>query len=337
MTNNKHVAIIGAGAFGTALALAMARGNHHVTLIPQTKDHEHELITHRENKTYFPWFTLDSRIDINSDYSVLQTADVILWVIPTQYSHGLLSTIKSTIPDHVPFVICSKGIDCTQTPVTHDSLLSSIVAKIINNPLAVLSGPNLAIEIAQGLPAAATLAADSMDMAEHLSHLLSTPLFSLFAHDDMIGVQIAGAVKNIIAIAGGIISGAELGQNAKAALLGRGLEEMKSLGMAMGARSETFFSLAGMGDLILTCTSTHSRNTSLGIALGQGKSLREILESRNIVSEGVYTAEAVHSLSKRYQIDMPICEAVYQVVQQNIPVGAVMKALIGARNSIHSF
>ena len=333
MTNSKHVAIIGAGAWGTALALAMARGNHHVTLVPQTKDHEHELITYRENKTYFPGVTLDSRIDIHSNCNILQTVDVILWVIPTQYSHSLLSTIKSIIPDHIPFIICSKGIDCTQTPVTHDSLLSSIVAKVIKNPLAVLSGPNLAIEVAHGLPAAATLAADSKDRAEHLANLLSTPLFSLFAHDDMIGVQIAGAIKNIIAIASGIISGCELGQNAKAALLSRGLQEMKALGVAMGARAETFFSLAGMGDLILTCTSNQSRNTSLGVALGQGKSLKEILESRNSICEGVHTAEAVHSLSRRYQISMPICEAVYQVVQQNIPVGTVIEALIGARNS----
>lgn len=330
MTNSKHVAVIGAGAWGTALSMAMARGNHRVTLMPQTQDHAQELITYRENKTYFPGFVVNSKINIQSDYTLLQTADVILWVIPTQYSLSLLSTIKQTIPDHIPFIICSKGIDCTKKPVTHDSLLSSIIGKIINNPLAVLSGPNLALEIAQALPAAATLAAESKDTAERLASFLSTPFFPLFAHDDIIGVQLAGALKNVIAIASGILSGKELGQNAKAALLSRGLQEIRSLGMAMGAQSETFFGLAGMGDLILTCTSNKSRNTSLGVALGKGRSLKEILQSCNSVCEGVYTAEAVHSLREQYQVDMPICEAIYQVLQQNISVHTAIEALIGA-------
>lgn len=329
MSNNKHIAIVGAGAWGTALSMAMVRGNHQVTLVAQSGVHAQELTLHRENKTYFPGVKLNTEINIQSDYTVLKTADIILWVIPTQYSHSLLSTIKSTIPAHVPFVICSKGIDCSQTPVTHDSLLSSIVAEIINNHLAVLSGPNFAAEVANGLPAAATLAADSKERADHFAKVLSTPLFSLFAHDDMIGVQIAGAVKNVVAIASGMVVSRELGQNASAALLSRGLQEIQSLGVAMGAQSETFFSLAGMGDFILTCTSTQSRNTSLGVALGQGKPLKEILVSGNSICEGVYTAEAVHSLSARYQIAMPICEAVYQVLQQNISVDMAIKALIG--------
>ncbi|RZI46499.1 NAD(P)H-dependent glycerol-3-phosphate dehydrogenase [Candidatus Finniella inopinata] len=333
MSNNKHVVIVGAGAWGTALAMAMARGRHHVTLVPQSEAHAHELINHRVNKTYFPDITLDPKIQVDGDYNILKTADVILWVIPTQYTHSLLSSIKSMIQDHVPFIICSKGIDCTQTPVTRDSLLSSIVSKIIENPVAFLSGPNFAIEVARGLPAAATLAAHSKDLAEYLAGLLSTPLFPLFFHDDMIGVQIAGALKNVIAIASGIISGRELGKNAGAALLSWGLQEMKTLGVAMGARSDTFFSLAGMGDLILTCSSTESRNTSLGVALGQGVPLKEILASRNSVCEGMHTAGAVHNLSKQYQLVMPICETVYQVVQENISVDAAVHILMGAGNS----
>lgn len=330
MSENKHIVIIGAGAWGTALAQAMSRGDHKISLVAQTPAHAHELNHHQENKMYFPGIPLDSKIEFTHEVEILKSADTILWVIPTQYTSQLLKEIKDFIPSHIPIVICSKGIDCSHFPVTKESLLSVIISKLINNPLAVLSGPNFAKEIAQGLPAAATLAAPTLEQAEGLIKTLTTPLFPLYPSDDIIGVQIAGAIKNVIAIANGILLGRELGQNAQAVLLSRGLQEIKNLGLAMGAKAETFFSLAGMGDFILTCTSTQSRNTSVGAALGQGQTLDDFLASRNSVSEGVYTAKAVHSLATYYQVNMPVCEAVYQLLEKKISVDETLEFLLNA-------
>ena len=316
MVRKKNITIIGAGAWGTALALLMARGDHHVYLMPQTLDHADELETFRENKTYFPGVPLDSRIHITCDREVFKETDIILWVIPAQYSRGLLSDLKDHIPGHIPIIVCSKGIDCTQTQVTHQSLLSVIINKLTDNPLAVLSGPNFALEVAQGMPAAATLASNTLEFANTLAKDLSQPLFQLFPSDDIIGVQVTGAIKNVLAIASGLVAGKGLGQNINAALITQGLAEIRHLGIAMGAQSHTFFSLAGMGDLILTCTSTQSRNTSLGFALADGQTLDQILASRNNISEGVYTAKAVHTLAKHYNVDMPICNAVYRLLYE---------------------
>jgi glycerol-3-phosphate dehydrogenase (NAD(P)+) len=327
MSKNKRIVIIGAGAWGTALAIAISRSSHRVTLVARSHTHAHELNHYRENKTYLSGIPLDSKVEFTHETEVLKTADIILWVIPTQYSRQLIKEVKDFISPDVPFVICSKGIDCTHFPITQNSLLSVIISKLLTNPLAVLSGPNFAKEIAQGLPAAATLAAPQLERAQSLAEILSTPLFPLYPNDDIIGVQIAGAIKNVIAIASGILLGSQLGQNAQAALLSCGLQEIKNLGLAMGAKSETFFSLAGMGDFILTCTSTQSRNTSVGVALSQGQTLEQILASRNSISEGVYTAKAVQSLANHYQVAMPICETVYQLLEQKISLEAAIKNL----------
>lgn len=327
MIKNKHIAVIGAGAWGTALAVALNRSNHCVTLVAQTPAHAYELNHYRENKTYLAGIPLDSKIKVTDRAEVLKTADIILWVIPTQYTPQLMKEIKDFIPTFIPVVICSKGIDCTNFPVTSNALLSVIISEYLKNPLAVLSGPNFAKEIAQGLPAAATLAASNLQEAGALTKILTTPFFSLNPSDDMVGVQVAGALKNVVAIASGILLGRQLGQNAQASLLSFGLQEIKNLGLVMGAKSETFFGLAGMGDFILTCMSIDSRNTNLGVNLSQGRSLDEILSSQNGVSEGANTAKAVHSLADYYGVDMPICSAIYQFLERKISLEEVIKVL----------
>lgn len=327
MSEKKHIMIVGAGAWGTALSMALAHKNNPITLIAQTPDHTEEIKKDNENTKYFPGFILSKKISITHDYATLKKADIILWVIPAQYTRQLLKDIQLFIPPNIPFIICSKGIDCTQKSVTKESLLSLMISKIIHNPLSVLSGPNFASEIAQGLPAAATIASESKEEAALLSQALSTDTFHLHPHDDKIGVQIAGSLKNVIAIASGLVLGRRLGQNAQAALLSSGLQEIRLLGLKMGAQSDTFFTLAGMGDFILTCTSTQSRNTSLGYELGQGKVLEKILQSKNSVHEGLYTCKAVHSLAKYYQVQMPIFETVYGLLQGQISVDDAIKEL----------
>ena len=327
MLNKKNIVIVGAGAWGTALSLAMSRTGHCITLMPQTQEHEHELKTYRENKTYFPNISLDPQVQITIDAKVFKTADVVLWVIPAQYTYDYLNKIRAYIPLTVPIVICSKGIDCTQKTVSAESLLSSIIRKILPNSLAVLSGPNFAAEIAQNMPAAATLAADTLKFAQTLADILSQPLFQLVPSEDLIGVQVTGAVKNVLAIACGLVIGQKLGQNALAAVITQGLAEICRLGVAMGGKPDTFSSLAGIGDLMLTCSSAQSRNTSLGLALAEGQTLTQVLASRTNVTEGLYTAQAIQILAHDYSVPMPICRAVYNLLYEGESVDHTLKSI----------
>lgn len=328
MNKQKHIAVLGAGAWGTALSIAMHKAGHQVSLFPRSQEQGEEIQKTRENKKYLLGITLDPDIQVNSELEKLKNANVVLWVVPTQHSKATAEKIKFLLPSEIPVVICSKGIVTSGEIVNEDSLLTAVISRIIHNPLAILSGPNFASEVAHGLPAAATLAASSCDLAFSLTKTLAHPFFRLYASDDPIGVQIAGAIKNVIAIASGIVLGKNLGNNANAALITRGLAEMRRLGIALGGKLETFLGLAAVGDLTLTCSSQQSRNMSLGIALGRGQKLRDILAHSHSVTEGVYTAEAVYKLSILKSIPMPICQAVYRILYQHEKVEDVMKSLL---------
>lgn len=333
MTSKKRIAILGAGAWGTALSVAMHKAGHPVSLLPRRPEQAEEIQKTRENKRYLKDICINPEIQVSSKFETLKDADIVLWVIPTQYSGEMAKKLNSYIPSHAPIVICSKGIDAHNEIIDEHSLLTAIIGKELPNPLAVLSGPNFAIEIAKGLPAAATLAASSSDLAFSLAETLKSPLYRIYASDDSIGVQVAGAIKNVIAIASGIVLGKNLGNNANAALITRGLAEMRRLGLALGGKLETFLGLAAVGDLTLTCSSPQSRNMSLGIALGTGKKLRDILAHTCSVTEGVYTAEAVYKLSTLKSIPMPICQAVYKILYHGEKVDDVIKSLLARQTT----
>jgi glycerol-3-phosphate dehydrogenase (NAD(P)+) len=311
----------------------MHKAEHKVTLFPRRIEQTEEIQRTRENKKYLQGVSISPEIQVNSEFETLKNADIVLWVIPTQHSGEIAQKLNSYLPAHAPIVICSKGIDAHSEIIDERSLLTAVIGRELSNPLAVLSGPNFAIEIAQGLPAAATLAASSSELAFSLADILKNPFYRIYASDDPIGVQVAGAVKNVIAIASGIVLGKNLGNNANAALITRGLAEMRRLGLALGGKLETFLGLAAVGDLTLTCSSRQSRNMSLGAALGTGEKLRDILEHTHTVAEGVYTAEAVHKLSTLKSISMPICEAVYKILYHNENVDDVIKSLLARKTT----
>ncbi len=337
MTTNKHIAVLGAGAWGTALAVSMYQAGHQVTLIPRRQEHAEEINNVRENQRYLKGIRLEPSVNVSTDLSILKTAEILLWVVPAQHTREMAKTVLPYLPFDIPIVICSKGIDTHLEIIDENSLLTSVLAKTLPNPMAILSGPNFAIEVAQGLPAAATLAAFSRKLALDLAWTLRHPRFRIYASDDPIGVQIAGATKNVIAIACGIVLGKKIGNNANAALITRGLAEIRRLGMSLGGKIETFLGLAAVGDLTLTCSSQQSRNMALGMALGSGQKLEEILAGRNTVTEGVHTAEALHKFAISEEISMPICQAVYEILYKKRDVEDVINALLSRQSDWEEF
>ncbi|HCM83158.1 MAG TPA: hypothetical protein DIS76_01155, partial [Rhodospirillaceae bacterium] len=265
-----------------------------------------------------------SNVVVTADAKSLAASKVILLVVPTQFVPDVLSGLKNDLPESAPVVICGKGIH-----VQSQKLLPEIAAEILpDHSIAVLSGPNLAPEVARGLPAAATIAAKDDETAKMIAGYLRTPAFRPYASTDVIGVALAGALKNVIALASGMVIGAGLGENAQAAIITRGMAEIARLGAAMGARPETFMSLAGIGDMMLTCHAKTSRNFSCGFALGQGQSLSDIMASRNSVTEGVTTVGPALALAEKYKIELPICAVVASVLNDEMNVGAALAQLM---------
>ncbi len=271
-----------------------------------------------------PAFSCRKNITVTSDIHALAECGIILAAVPTQYMPGLLFSLKNHLPA-APVVICAKGVH-----LETGLLLPDAIAQVagLRNPLAVLSGPNLAHEIAAGLPAAATIAAGDENLARDLAEALRTPSFRPYAATDVMGAALAGALKNVIALAAGMVTGAGLGENARAAIITRGMAEMMRLGAAMGARAETFMGLAGIGDVMLTCHAPTSRNFSCGFALGQGQSLTAIMENRKSVTEGVMTVEPALVLARKHGVELPICAVVAAVVNNEINVGAALAQLM---------
>ncbi len=318
------IAIIGAGAWGTALAIAMTGTGARTILLARRGEHAEAMRRVRENTEYLPGIPLPEALEITAEAKALEHAGIVLAVPPAQALRSSLSRLGAHIRTDAPLVLCCKGIE-RETGL----FMSQVAAETMpDNPVAVLSGPTFAHEVARGLPAAVTLAAREADLGRRLVTALGRPTFRPYYSPDVTGVEIGGAVKNVIAIACGIVMGQALGENARAALIARGLAEVTRLGIALGARRETMMGLAGLGDLVLTCSSTASRNTSLGLALGEGASLQDILRQRKTVSEGVWTAAALAVLAKERQIDMPITRAVNAVLHEGAPIPATIDALL---------
>ncbi len=313
MNKSEKIGIIGAGAWGTALAVRLAQ-NHAITLWAHEKETIQAINQSRENRFFLPKIVLPQNIRGVGNFDALSSCPILFFVPPAQFLRPIIRAAKPHIEDSVIAVICSKGIEAQRDGQDSGALMSEIVAEELPQAqVAILSGPSFAAEAAQGLPIALTLAAKP-DLAQSLIEMFSTPDFRLYPSDDIIGAQIGGAVKNVLAIACGIAEGRKLGQNARAALITRGLAETLALCQKLGGQSQTLMGLSGIGDIVLTCTSIASRNTSLGMALGEGQNLDDIMRTRKSVSEGIHTAHSLHKLAQKHDLLMPICFAVHNIL-----------------------
>lgn len=322
----KSVSVFGAGAWGTALAQTFARNDLAVRLWSRNAAVVDTVNATHTNPEYLPDIILHDGITATDDLKQASHSEVIVLVIPTQHVASIIEQAAPFIAAATPILIAAKGIE-----ISTGRLLSHVVSAILpDNPVGILTGPSFAIEVANDLPAALMVAMPEShsDLAYQLCETLSTPHFRLYASDDVIGAQIGGAVKNVIAIACGIAHGKKMGDNARAALLTRGLAEMVRLGEALGADPQTFLGLSGVGDLTLTCSAMQSRNFSLGAAIGEGRRASDILASRSSVAEGYYTADAIVKLARKLDIDMPICFAVYETLHKEKAIDHVIRGLL---------
>ncbi|NML10485.1 NAD(P)-dependent glycerol-3-phosphate dehydrogenase [Sphingobium sp. AR-3-1] len=312
--------VIGAGAWGTALAQLLASDGQSVALWALEPDVIDAINHVHENPLYLANIPLSPSIRATGAMADLGSCDLLLVVSPAQH----LRSVVAQAPAGVPLVLCSKGIEAGT------SLLMSEVAAQAQptSPIAVLSGPTFAHEVAKGLPTAITLACEDRALGQRLAARIARPSFRPYLSDDVIGAEIGGAVKNVLAIACGVAEGAGLGLNARAALISRGFAEMTRFGLARGARPETLGGLSGLGDLVLTCSSTNSRNFSLGKGLGEGASAAALLANRRTVAEGAFTAPVLRDAARAAGVEMPVVEAVCALLADAAPLGAVIDALL---------
>jgi glycerol-3-phosphate dehydrogenase (NAD(P)+) len=321
--NMQRISVIGAGAWGTALAILAERAGCAVTLWTRRAEQAEELKAARENATYLPGVPLAPALRIETDLARALDADAVLYAQPAQHFRAFCRKAAS-LWKGAALVITAKGIECET-----GALLNEIAAiELASASTVILSGPSFAAEAARGLPTAVALAGERADLVEALMAALAHGAFRPYGSDDPTGVEVAGAVKNVLAIACGIVLGRGLGENARAALITRGLAEVTRLALAKGGRAETLMGLAGNGDLILTATSLKSRNTSLGFDLGQGKALAAILASRRSIAEGVTTAAAVSTLAERIGVDMPISFAVNRILKDASSIDDEIRGLL---------
>jgi glycerol-3-phosphate dehydrogenase (NAD(P)+) len=324
MTTIERIAVIGAGAFGTALSLAAHSAGRTVCLWTRSAAFAAELSEKRENAVYLPGVPLSPEIAVTASLQEAGDHDAVLMAVPAQHLRTIAARFAPVLPADVPVVSCAKGIEEESLKLMTDVLAETLPGR----PLAVLSGPTFAAEIARGCPSAITLACRDPVIGKNLIRALGSRRFRPYLSDDLVGAQVGGAVKNVLAIACGIVTGRKLGDNARAALITRGLAEIVRLGRHMGARAETLMGLSGLGDLTLTCNAMQSRNYSLGVALGEGRTLEAILAERKSVTEGVHSAAGVVALAERHALEMPISEAAHAVLNLGAGVEETIEGLL---------
>ena len=297
------IGVIGGGAWGTALAQAMAGNGSEVRLWVRETDVMAAINERHRNPDYLPGVALSENITATDDLAWVAEVSPVLVVTPAQHMRSVLSNMPAK---GQALILCSKGIEAGSHKFLHHVAAESVAG----SPIAVLSGPTFAHEVAQGLPTAVTLAAENMELAQQLASVIARPALRPYVSSDVVGAEIGGAVKNVLAIACGVVDGAGLGQNARAALIARGFAEMTRYGLARGARAETLAGLSGLGDLVLTCSSTSSRNFSLGVGLGRGGSAAALMADRKTVAEGAFTAPVLRQSAEAAGVDMPVTQAV---------------------------
>ncbi len=316
--------VIGAGAWGTALAQVCARAGLAPTLWAREAEVAEGIRDTRENSLFLPGVTLDPALTVTTDLADLSGCDMILAVAPAQHMRAALAGLAPHLRAGAPVLLCAKGVEQGSL-----KLMTEVLAETLPGAApAVLSGPSFAGEVARGLPTAVTLACPDPALGQDLAKALATPSFRPYWSDDMIGAEAGGAVKNVLAIACGVVEGRGLGRSAHAALITRGFAELTRLAVALGGRAETVAGLCGLGDLVLTCSSPQSRNMSVGLALGRGESLQAALSGKLSVAEGVASAPAVRALARRLKVETPICEAMAAVLAGEIGLDAAIEGLL---------
>ncbi|MES2120023.1 MAG: NAD(P)H-dependent glycerol-3-phosphate dehydrogenase [Pseudomonadota bacterium] len=316
-----RIGVVGGGAWGTALAQVAASGGDETLLWALEREVVEGVNARSENPIFLPGIPLDPAIRATGDLAELQGCDALLVVTPAQHMRAVLEGMAGW---DKPLLLCAKGIEEKSGALLNHVARSACPAAQV----AVLSGPTFAHEVAKGMPTAVTLAAEDPALADALRERIALPTFRIYVSDDVTGAEIGGAVKNVLAIACGVVEGKGLGHNARAALIARGFAEMTRFGLACGARRETLAGLSGLGDLVLTCSSTSSRNFSLGKGIGEGRSAAELLSDRRTVAEGAFTAPVLARLAREKDVDMPIVDAVDALIAGRAEVGEVLEALL---------
>jgi glycerol-3-phosphate dehydrogenase (NAD(P)+) len=319
------VGVIGGGSWGTALALAAHRAGSRVTLATRNKNVISSVEQHRINDIYLPHVFIDPAVKVTDDLRLACDNEILILAVPSQCMRSACISISDLLDTRVPIILGSKGLEKGSLLLMNE-VVSSVLPK---NSISIISGPNFASEVARGKPSATTLASPDADIGKRLVYAIGSKYFRPYLSDDIVGAQIGGTVKNIIAIACGIAFGNDLGENARSALITRGFAEMVRLCVAKGGRADTLMGLAGLGDLILTCSSMHSRNTSFGLALSKGTPVNEVVvnEGRGVI-EGASSVESVVKLARKLRVEMPICEAVYRVLHENASIADTIDILL---------
>ena len=317
------IGIIGAGAWGTALSNILAK-KQKVILWAKEKNVCDNINKYQENKRFLPKIKLSKKINCTTEINDIIDCDTLFLVIPVQYLAGILGKLKNSLGSKTIFVCCSKGLEMNSLKLP-SQIVSSIFPK---NKIAIISGPNFAAEIAKGLPAATVVASKSEEVSKKIANLIKSPTLRPYLSSDIIGSQIAGALKNIYAIASGIVVGKKYGENAVASIISRSFAEITIVAKSMDAKKSTLAGLSGMGDLFLTCSSKESRNFSLGIDLAKGKTLNEIIQKKFSIAEGAFTVRALKKLADQEKLDLPINEAVYKVLYRKKNIDSAIQELL---------
>ena len=317
--------MIGGGSWGTTLAGLLADKEYDVSLWVYEEAVAKEIQKTRMNTTYLPGFVIPDSIRVSHMIEdVVKRSRYILNVVPAQKTRTVFMNARPYIHKNAIIINASKGIE-TGSLLT----ISSVLKELFTCRIAVLSGPSFAHEVISRRPTAVTVAADDSETGFLLQEIFNTDFFRVYTHSDVLGVELGGALKNVMAIAAGISDGLGLGNSARAALITRGLAEITRLGVAMGADAKTFVGLSGLGDLVLTCTGQLSRNHTVGVKLGQGQNLKDILQNMSMVAEGIATSEAAYELSKKYNVEMPIVEQIYKTINEDKNPADAVKELMG--------
>ena len=323
-----RISVLGAGGWGTTLSIILHLNGHNVTLWEYKKHYAKVLSKSHENKIYLPGIKIPHEIKIT--HSLDEACDkqhMIVLAIPTQFMRNIIKEIADGNYRDTTFVSVAKGIE-KDTLMTVSQIIQDEIPSLSENNIGVISGPSHAEEVSRKIPTAVVAASRDENTSLQIQSAFITSYFRVYSSTDILGVEYGGALKNVIAIGAGIIDGAKFGDNTKAAIMTRGIAEISRLGIEMGARAETFSGLSGMGDLIVTCMSKHSRNRYVGEQIGQGKKLKDVLKSMEMVAEGVETSRSVHELAGKFNIETPICSAVYYVLfEERDPIKATYELM----------
>jgi glycerol-3-phosphate dehydrogenase (NAD(P)+) len=324
-----NIGVIGGGSWGTALAKLLAENDHDVLVWCYEEELPAAINERHENPEYLPGFRLPDNLRATNDLKAAVTdKEMIVSVVPSHVVRSVIEQVAEDIPPATPIISATKGIE-NETQMLVSDILEDVLPERCHPYLAYLSGPSFAREVADHKPTAVTIASFNHKLAKRAQQAFSNDVFRCYTSTDVVGVEIGGAVKNVIAIAAGAVSGMDLGLNAMAGMITRGLHEMSRLAVRMGANPLTLAGLAGMGDLVLTCTGGLSRNRSVGQKLGEGHKIEEIVGKMNMVAEGVKTSKSVYTLSRELDVEMPICEQVYAVLYEDKPADQVVRDLMG--------